>query len=113
MVPSAYASGTQTIAALNTEYFLSSPNVAGTFVFEIDTSAMAAGDSLTMNVYNKVLSGGAVDLCYSWVISGAQSIPVWISVPVPNDLAEANGLRFSINQTAGTARSFPWKVLQL
>ncbi len=113
MVPTSYASGTQTINSIGTEYYLSSPSVVGTFVLEIDTSAMSAGDTLVMNVYNKVLSGGTVSLCYSWTISGAQSAPVWISVPIPNDLSESNALRFSIIQTAGTARSFPWKVIQL
>ena len=112
MVPTLYASGTTT-PTLNTETFLSSPNAAGTFVFEIDTTNMASGDSLTINIYSTVLSGGNPDLLYTWALTNAQSAPVWISVPVPNDLAATNALRFSINQTAGTARAYAWKVLQL
>ena len=112
MAVTAHASGTQT-ATISTEHFLSSPNVAGTFVLVVDANAMAAGDVLELRVYQMVLTGGTARVAYFARFMDAQPADdlIKISVPVSNDLAEANALRFSLKQTAGTGRSFPWKVL--
>ena len=40
------------------------------------------------------------------------AVAVKVSVPISNELTDANALRFSLKQTAGVARSFPWKVLR-
>lgn len=110
MAVAAYASGTQT-AVLGTEHFVSSPGDEGTYTFHVDLSGMAAGDVVTLRVYQKVLAGGAVAVAYTEEFYGAQAEPVAISVPVSNELVEADALRFSIEQTEGVGRDFPWKVL--
>lgn len=113
MAVTAHASGTQA-ATVGTEHFLTSPAVAGTFTLHVDCNAMAAGDVVELRVYQTVLTGGTPRVAYSTRYDGVQPADdaVKISVPVSNDLAEANALRFSLKQTHGTSRSYPWKVLK-
>lgn len=113
MAVTAHASGTQT-AVINTEHFLSSPNVAGTFTLHVDANAMASGDTLELRVYQMVLTGGTQRVVYVATYTGAQSADdlIKVSVPISNELTDANSLRFSLKQTAGTGRAFPWKVLK-
>jgi hypothetical protein len=109
----AHASGTQT-ATVGTEHFLTSPNVAGTFTLHVDAAAMAAGDVLEIRVWQMVLTGGTQRVVYYQRYDGAQATDdlIKISIPVSNELTDANALRFSLKQTAGTGRAFPWKVLK-
>jgi hypothetical protein len=46
--------------------------------------------------------------------SGAQDADdlIAVSMPISNDITDANALRFSLKQTFGTGRAFPWKVLK-
>lgn len=113
MAVTAYASGTQT-ATIGTEHFLSSPNVAGTFTFHVDTVNMAANDVLELRVYQMVLTGGTARVAYMMAYPDAQSADdlIKIFVPVSNELTDTNSLRFSLKQTVGTGRAFPWKVLK-
>ena len=34
-----------------------------------------------------------------------------LSVPISNELTDSGALRFTLKQTAGTGRAYPWKVL--
>lgn len=113
MAVTAQASGTQT-ATVTTEHFLSSPNVAGTFTLHVDTVNMAAGDVLELRVYQMVLTGGTQRVAYFAAYAGVQATDdlIKISVPISNELTDANALRFSLKQTFGTGRNFPWKVLK-
>lgn len=113
MAVTAHASGTQT-AVIGTEHFLSSPNVAGTFTLHVDCNAMQAGDTVELRVYQIVLTGGTARVVYLGTFTGVQSADdqIKISVPVSNELTDTNSLRFSLKQTAGTGRAFPWKVLK-
>src|SRR5687767_14552068 len=108
-----HASGTQS-AAVSTEHFLSSPNIAGTFTFHVDTVNMAAGDVIELRIYQMVLTGGTTRVAFKQVYYDAQPADdvIKISVPISNDLTDTNALRFSLKQTAGTGRNFPWKVLK-
>jgi hypothetical protein len=113
MAVTAYASGTQS-ATVTTEHFLSSPNVAGTFTLHVDTVNMVAGDVLELRVYQMVLTGGTQRVAYYQRFDGAQGTDdlIKISVPISNELTDTNSLRFSLKQTFGTSRNFPWKVLR-
>jgi hypothetical protein len=113
MAVTAQASGTQT-ATVGTEHFLTSPNVVGTFTFHVDTINMAAGDIIELRVYQMVLTGGTQRVAYFTTYSDAQLADdlIKISVPISNELTDTNSLRFSLKQTAGTGRAFPWKVLK-
>lgn len=112
MAVTAYASGTQS-ATVTTEHFLSSPNVAGTFTLHVDTVNMVAGDVLELRIYQMVLTGGTQRVAYYARYDGAQPTDdlIKISVPISNELTDTNSLRFSLKQTYGTSRNFPWKVL--
>lgn len=113
MAVTAYATGTQT-AVIGTEHFLSSPNEAGVYTCHIDTILMAAGDVLELRVYQIILTGGTARVAYFVGYSGIQPTDdvIKISVPISNELTDANALRFSLKQTFGTGRDYPWKVLK-
>jgi hypothetical protein len=113
MAVTAHASGTQS-ATVPTEHFLTSPNVAGTFTLHVDTVNMVAGDVLELRCYQMVLTVGTSRVAYVVRYEGAQATDdlIKISVPISNELTDTNALRFSLNQTKGTSRNFPWKVLK-
>lgn len=112
MAVSLFASGTQT-ATISTEHFVSSPNVAGVYTFHVDLNAMVSGDVLEVRVYQMVLTAGTQRVVQTYYLSGAQPTDgkILITDPIGNELTDTNSLRFSITQTAGTGRAFPWKVL--
>lgn len=113
MAVTAQGTGTQT-AVVGTEHTLLDIAVAGTFTLHIDTNAMVAGDSLELRIYQIVLTGGTRRVAYFTRYDGAQSSDdqIKISVPVSNELTDAGSIRFTLKQTAGTSRNFPWKVLK-
>jgi hypothetical protein len=113
MAVTAQGTGTQT-ATVTTEHTLLDIAVAGTFTLHVDTNAMAAGDVLELRVYQIVLTGGTRRVAYFQSWSGAQPADdlIKISVPISNELTDAGSLRFTLKQTLGTGRAFPWKVLK-
>jgi hypothetical protein len=113
MAVTAFASGTQS-ATVGTEHFLASVNEAGVYTFHVDTVNLAAGDALELRIYQMVLTGGTSRVAYFVTYGGAQPADdlIKISVPISNELTDANSLRFSLKQTVGTSRDFPWKVLK-
>jgi hypothetical protein len=113
MAVTAQGTGTQT-AVITTEHTLLDVAIAGTFTLHVDKNAMAAGDVLELRIYQIVLTGGTRRVCYKTVYYGAQSADdlIAVSVPISNELTDAGSLRFTLKQTAGTGRAFPWKVLK-
>ncbi len=115
MAVTAQASGTQT-ATVGTEHQLADTNVAGVFIFEVDTNAMVAGDIVELRVYEMILTSGTSRVVFSHAYYGAQDASAdglqKNSIPVSNELTDATALRFSLKQTFGTGRAFPWKVLK-
>ncbi len=113
-MPTSFADGSQT-CVINTEHFVSSPNVAGVFHMEYDLSALAAGDVLEVRVYKKIRAGGTARECHpTQTYYGVQPAGLVheMTLPVSNVLAETDAVRFSIRQTAGTGRAIPWNVHQ-
>ena len=113
MAVTAQGSGTQT-ATVTTEHTLLDVAVAGTFTLHVDTVNMVAGDVLELRIYQMVLTGGTRRVAYLMMYAGAQPADdaIKISVPVSNELTDAGALRFTLKQTFGTSRNFPWKVLK-
>jgi hypothetical protein len=74
---------------------------------------MAAGDVVELRIYQIVLTAGTRRVAYFATFNGAQPADnmIQISVPISNELTDTASLRFTLKQTAGTARSFPWKVI--
>ena len=112
-VPTAYASGSQ-VATVGTEHFLTSPNVGGTFTLHVDCNVLQAADAVELRVYSMVLTAGTTRVTYFARYDGVQPTDdmIKISVPISNELTDTNALRFSLKQTLGTSRTFPWKVLK-
>ncbi len=111
----AYASGNSSqVVSTTNESFLTSPNVNGVFTMHMDTNLLAAGDVIELRIYQMILTGGTQRVAYYARFDGAQATDdkIKISVPIANELTDANALRFSILQTKGVARALPWKVLQ-
>lgn len=99
---------------VGTETFLYGASAIGVYTFHIDTASMVANDYLELRVYQMVLTGCTPKVAYLDAFQGLQATDdqIKISVPVGNDLAEASALRFSVKQTLGTARPYPWKILR-
>ena len=112
MAVTLFASGTQA-ATVTTEHFLSSPNVAGKFVVQIDLVNMVAGDVVELRAYKMVLTGGTSRVVSFAQFAGAQPTDALIAISeaMANTLTDANAVRFSLKQTFGTSRNFPWAVL--
>lgn len=113
MAVSAQSSGTQT-ATVGTEHTLLDVAIAGTFTLHVDKNAMAAGDVLELRIYQIVLTGGTRRVAYVARFAGVQPTDdqISLSVPISNELTDAGSLRFTLTQTKGTSRNFPWKVLK-
>jgi hypothetical protein len=101
-------SGTQT-ATLTTEHTLDTLTSGKTYVLVVDTANLVNGETLTLRIYTKVLSGGTSRVAYDAVYIHAQSDPIKYSVPVPANIEFLATLR----QDGGTGRAFPWSILSL
>lgn len=114
MTVAAAASGTQT-ATVTTEHQLADTAAAGIYTFEVDCNAMVAGDVLELRVYKMILTAGTSRVVFVGFFYGAQATDdlVKVSVPVTNELTDSTSLRFSLKQTFGTGRAFPWKVVKI
>lgn len=102
------SSGTQA-AVINTEHTLAAPTTAKTRVLIVDLAAMASGDTVELRIKQKVLTAGAEGLAVLTTFVNAQADPIAVSVPI----AQFRGATFTLKQTTGTGRSFPWQVLVL
>lgn len=76
----------------------------GVFQFFIDCVNLARGDTIEIQVLEKVLSSGTARLVYEATISNVQDEPVWASP----SLVLMHGWTLQLKQTAGSARSFDW-----
>ena len=113
MAVAAHASGTQT-ATVTTEHSLSTLTAANTVTFHVDTVNMVAGDVVELRIYQIILTAGTKRVAYFVAYYGAQPTHdlIKISVPISNELTDASSLEFTLKQTFGTGRNFPWKVLK-
>ena len=102
------ASGTQT-ATLGTEHTLATVTAAGTYYLEVDTAALAAGETLLLSQKVKTLSGGTTRLESTGLYKHVQGVPIKRSVPIQSDQEYVATLK----QTGGTGRAYPWKVMSL
>lgn len=104
-------SGTQT-AVVATEHTLldvNPPAAPAAYVLAVDLGAMLNIDEVTLRCYVVVLSAGTEREVYRSTYLHAQALPIVYSIPVVADVR----IRFTLQQQAGTARTFPWKVYSL
>jgi hypothetical protein len=101
--------GSQT-ATITTEHTLATVTDPGTYVLGVDMGALAAGDIVELRIKTKMRSGGTSRLAYGPVkFEGVQTVPNKYSMPIPSDIEAV----FTLKQTVGTGRAFPWSVKQL
>ncbi len=110
--PTAQGSGTKT--ADGTEQTLLDVAVNGLFALQVDLANMAAGDVTELRIYQIVLTGGTRRVVYFTSYNGNQvaDFEIALSLPFGNELTDSGSLRFTLKQTAGTGRAYPWKVLK-
>lgn len=111
-MPTLQASGTQT-AVIGTEHTLSDlTSPFAVFQVQVNRNAMQSGDILELRIYSKVLAGdniansSAIYQQYSGAPTG-NGDQVAMSDPVVSD----QEIKFTLKQTAGTGRAYPWKVV--
>lgn len=102
------AEGSQT-AVISTEHTLSTVTDAGTYVLSVDMNNMALGDKLTLRAKIKVRSTGTTRTAYTGTYAHTQENLVALSIPVPI----VSECVFTLEQTAGTGRAFPWEIVAL
>lgn len=107
-MPTSEANGSQT-AVINTEHTLSTETTANNLVLYVDTNAMALGDELEIRVKLKVRSTGTTREMQVGHYAHVQGQPVKATIPV----ASVHETVFTLKQTAGTGRAFPWEVVSL
>lgn len=111
--PTVASSGTQT-AVVNTEHTLYDSAAAGVFEYEVDMSNLAAGDTVELRAYKMVLTSGTRRVFLLKRVSGAQPSDDLIAstITVSTGLSDSGAVRFTLKQTAGTGRNFPWAITQ-
>lgn len=109
-MPTTISSGTQ-LAVISNEHELDTDATGGVYVLAVDTAAMALGDVLELRIKSKVLGGGALGLAYQGAFSNAQPEPLKYSIPI--SIPATIDIVVSLKQTAGTGRSFPWRLMTI
>jgi len=102
-------SGTTSALGIGTETTLATDTNNGTFVLEVDTSNMALGDLLEIRVYTITLSGGTLTQAWKGTYQHVQINNHKISPPVASD----QSIKCTLKQTAGTGRTYAWKMLRI
>lgn len=107
------ASNTQSPAVVGTEHTLytETGTTPAFYVLEVDISAMveaATPDIVELRIYTITLTGGTERLTRLVLYVGAPDEKIVRSEPIPASVA--NAPRFTLKQTQGTGRNFPWKV---
>lgn len=101
-------SGTTGALTINSETTLATDTNNGTFVLEVDVSNMANGDLLEIRVYTITLNGGSLVQMWKGTYQNAQINNHKVSPFVASD----QSIKCTLNQTAGTGRTFAWKMLR-
>lgn len=71
---------------------------AGLYQLVLDLSDMVAGDQLQIRLYEKCRSGDTQRVAEQWILTGAQSQPLWIGPAV----MLMHGWDFTLDALAGT-----------
>lgn len=97
-MPAATASGVPT-----------SQTTDGVYQLFLDLSAIAAGDTFRLRIYEKVQSGGTQRKLAEWVFVGAQGTSHWVSP----SLVLLHGWDMTLIKVAGTDRTIGWSIRQV
>ena len=101
------ATGSQT-AVISTEHVLDSPTTVGTYVLSVDTVNVALGDLVELRCYDMVDGTH-----YRQLWKGTYQHPQANVGKASPPLAVTTQAKFTLKQTAGTGRVFPWSVRRI
>ena len=99
------SSSSQT-ATIDTEHTLATVTAVGIYQLVVDVANLALGDTLELRVYGKARSTDTERLEQFVSIEHAQTIDLARLLPV----ISPHHVKFTLKQTAGTGRAFPWAV---
>jgi hypothetical protein len=102
------SSGTQT-ATINTEHTLYNPTTNKFFTGYVDLTNMASGDTVELRVYVIAKTAGAYILYYVQTYTDVQTNKLVYVAPLPSDI----GWKLTLKQTAGTGRTYDWRVFEM
>jgi len=97
---------TPTVGTVST---LATSTTNGTFVFEADLNALVAGESVTLAITGKTLSGGTAHQMWQGTYAAPLVNPRVASPPIASDIS----VTATLLQNNGTARAVPWKLLRI
>lgn len=107
-MPTLTTNGTQT-AVVNTEHTLTTQTGNKFYMAYIDLTNMAAADIVEIRVSLIIKAAGSHILYYLGTYSGVQTNPLVYIATLPSDIS----WKLTLKQTAGTARTFDWRVLEV
>jgi hypothetical protein len=101
-------SGTTASLTIGVETTLATDNNNATMVLEVDTSNLVNGDILEIRIYTVTLGGGSLIQAWKGTYQHAQVDNHKISPFIASD----QSMKATLNQTAGTGRTYAWKILR-
>jgi hypothetical protein len=107
-MPTVSSNGTQT-AVIGTEHTLFNPVTNKFFTAYIDLANMAANDIVEIRVSVIAKAAGAYRQYDIQTYADVQLNPLVYIAPLPSDI----GYKITLKQTAGTARTYDWKVYEV
>lgn len=102
------SSGSQT-ATVTTEHTLATPTTVATYVLSVDTVNMVNGDAVELRAYDMV---DATNYREAWKLTYQHAQGTRNGKVFP-PLAVTTQAKFTLKQTAGTSRVFPWSVRRI
>lgn len=107
-MPTLTTSGTQT-SVIGTEHTLTTQTNNKFYTAYIDLTNMTSTDTVEIRVSVIVKAAGSHVLYYLGTYSGAQSNPLVYIAPLPSDIS----WRLTLKQTAGSARTYDWRIYEV
>jgi hypothetical protein len=78
----------------------------GVYQFFIDFANMVAGDQYRVRIYEKYDAGGTQRLAEEWILTGAQSKPLFVTP----SLILGEGWDCTVLRLAGSDRTIAWSI---
>lgn len=107
MTVSVNTSGSQT-AMISTEHTLATITTSGIWVLAVDVNNLTAGDVVELRIYGKARSSDTERLLFGPAIYGPIKPGQLLVLSPP--VVSPHHAKFTLKQTNGTGRAFPWAV---
>ena len=114
--PVSQAHGSQT-ATIGTEHTLSGGTFStqGSYVLAVDMLNLVNGDVVELRVYT-ILDAADNNVSQQAVLGSYSNVQADLnkySIPIPVDGTVTTQIKFTLKQTAGTGRAFPFNIMTL